>query len=141
MSHAAPFSPYGEAGQMNVMPPHIAQALQQLHAELEVLKAKNIRTFADMQREGTPMFEPVSMLFGRVESLIDTITEVLPPAEGPLFAVMARLRWEQKVEAEQAAVRTTGKLNTIAEGGSFSPEMIRALASATGTFGGGVKKS
>lgn len=144
MSHAAPATGLTENGPnasyLNAnMPPQIVMVIQQCQAELEVLRARNIKTFADMQREGTPMFEPVSMLMGRIESLIDTIAEVLPPAEGPLFAVLSRLRWEQRVAAEQAQVRTTGKMSIIAEGGNFSPEMIRTLAGATGTFGGSKK--
>ncbi len=109
--------------------------LIQLQQQFEQLVAQNRADFEQLAKQGIK-FDPFTLIMGQIESLYDTISEAMGPVQGPQFAVLVRLRWEQRIADNIANAKKEAGKAQLAVGGSLSPAQIRDLAKQTGTYGG-----
>ena len=112
-------------------PPEVMPSLDVLVAEFEQVVASNQQKFAELAARGA-MPDPLELVHVRINSLIESIAQFAGP-NGTRWAVMARLSFERQVaeslsQAEPAILRSQ-----LAEGGRYTPGMIRQLAEQTGT--------
>jgi hypothetical protein len=105
----------------------------ELAAQFIELVEKNKAVMAELARRNIHL-EPLSMLHARIDHLVQAVA-ALAGQTGPLWATHTRLTWEQHVAEELEKAKTTGTAAVIAQGGSFSPGMIAALAKETRTPG------
>lgn len=101
----------------------------------EQAKQENMAGFKALAMRGIQL-DGVTMSMAMVECLYDSISEAMGPAEGPRFAELARLRWEQRTAQGIKEALDNGTKASLSLAGGFTPTMIRELAKATNTFGG-----
>jgi hypothetical protein len=112
--------------------PAVTPSLEVLAAEFEELVAANQAKFAELAAGGVAP-DPFYLVHARINSLIESIAQFAGP-NGPRWAVMTRLNFERQVAAELAQAGPATARMQLAEGGRYTPEMIRALAAQTGTL-------
>jgi hypothetical protein len=115
-----------------VPPPQTLPSLEVLHAEFEELVAGNQARFAELAQQGVAP-DPFYMVHLRINHLIDAIAAATGP-NGPRWATMTRLGFEQAIAAELAQAGPATLRMQLAEGGRYTPGMISQLARQTGTL-------
>lgn len=105
----------------------------QMEAELNATIERNKAGFAELQRRGIN-FDGGQVINARIDKLMESIAEVVGPA-GQLWLLQARKNFEKLMEEQIANASREGTKAQLAQGGSFTPGMIRQLANETGTFG------
>jgi hypothetical protein len=95
--------------------------------------AANQARLAELRMMGTSP-DPVAFLHARINHLIDAIAAFAGP-EGPRWAALTRLRFEQFIASELESADTATTRLQLAQGATMSPAQIRELARQTGTFG------
>jgi hypothetical protein len=112
--------------------PPVPPSLEAVMAEFQTLVAANQAKFAELAAQGTPP-DPLYLVHARINHLIDAIAQAVGP-NGPLWAAATRLGFEKQIAAELAQAGPVTRRMQLAEGGRYTPEMIRALAAQTGTL-------
>jgi hypothetical protein len=112
-------------------PPQVVPSLEVLKAEFEGLVASNQAKFAELMARGTQP-DPFYLVHSRINHLIDSISQFAGP-NGPRWAMMTRLGFERLVAAELEEAGPVSVRMQLAEGGRYTPEMIRRLGQQTGT--------
>lgn len=107
-------------------------SLEGAAAEFERLVAANEAKFAELAAQGTSP-DPLYLVHARINHLIDAIAQATGP-NGPRWAVMTRLGFEKLIAAELEQAGPVSRRMQLAEGGRYTPAMIRALANQTGTM-------
>lgn len=107
-------------------------SIEGVAAEFERLVADNQAKFAELAAAGTAP-DPFFLVHARINHLIDAIAQATGP-NGPRWAAVTRLGFEKYIAAELAQAGPATRRMQLAEGGRYTPEMIRALAAQTGTF-------
>jgi hypothetical protein len=110
------------------------QAVAQLGAELNALVQKNAAEFEALAKRGI-RFDPGQLLSARIDMLMSSVAQAFGP-QGQLWELQARLANERNIEQHLERAGSQGRLAQLAAGGSFSPAMLRELATQTGTYGG-----
>lgn len=113
--------------------PPVPPSLENVVAEFEALVASNQARFTDLAAQGVAP-DPLYLVHARINHLIDAIAQATGP-NGPRWAAMTRLGFERYIAAELEQAGPVTRRMQLAEGGRYTPEMIRALASQTGTLG------
>lgn len=114
------------------MQPPAPPSLEGVNAEFERLVGENQARFAELAAAGTPP-DPFYLVHARINHLIEAIAQATGP-NGPRWAAMTRLGFEKVIAAELAEAGPATRRMQLAEGGRYTPEMIRALAAQTGTL-------
>lgn len=127
---AGSFQPGPNVQQGQVAQPAVMPSLDVLQAQFEQAVAANQARFEELARQGTSP-DPLYLVHARINSLIDSISSFAGP-EGPRWAMLARLRFEMQIAEELAGAGQATQRMQLAEGGRYSPEMIRQLAAQTG---------
>jgi hypothetical protein len=122
--------PPGQPGQ--VIQPPAPPSLEVLQAEFERLEEANRARFAELAAQGASP-DPFYLVHARINHLIDAIAQATGP-NGPRWAAMTRLGFERYIAAELEQAGPAVRRMQLAEGGRYTPEMIRALAAQTGTL-------
>lgn len=112
-------------------PPDVMRAEQ---GRLDTLKAANAQGLQELARQNVG-FSEGAMLASRIEVLIESFARALGP-QGPLWAVQARLAWEEQMEKNIDMARQQSGKAQLTLGSQLSATEIRELARQTGTFGG-----
>jgi hypothetical protein len=110
----------------------VAPSLEVLGQQFEDLVAANQAKFAELAAQGASP-DPFYLVHSRINHLIDAIAQATGP-NGPRWAVMTRLGFERLIAAELAQAGPATRLMQLAEGGRYTPAMIRDLARQTGTI-------
>ena len=113
-------------------PPQVLPSLEVLAAEFERLVASNQAKFTELAEAGASP-DPFYLVHARINALIESIAQFAGP-NGPRWAVMTRLQFERQIEAELNQAGPAARRMQLAEGGRYTPEMIRKLARQTGTL-------
>jgi hypothetical protein len=122
----------GPVQQSQIIQPPVPPSLEAVMAEFQTLVAANQAKFAELGKMGTPP-DPLYLVHARINHLIDAIAQATGP-NGPLWAAVTRLGFEQQIAAELAQAGPATRRMQLAEGGRYTPEMIRVLAAQTGTL-------
>jgi hypothetical protein len=104
----------------------------QLEAQLEAQSQQNQQDLLALQARGIG-FNDIQMVRARFEVLIESLAAAFGP-QGQVWAVQARLDWEQHLAQQVTVAQEQGTKAQLAVGGQFTPSMIRQLAEDTGTF-------
>lgn len=120
------------AQQAGAAQPPVPPSLESVVAEFESLVASNQGKFADLAAQGVAP-DPLYLVHARINCLIDSIAQFAGP-NGPRWAAMARLGFERYIAAELEQAGPATRSMQLAEGGRYTPAMIRALAEQTGTL-------
>lgn len=110
----------------------VPPSLEGVQAEFERMVAANQAKFAELQKQGVAP-DPFFMVHARINHLIDAIAQATGP-NGPRWAAMTRLGFEKYIAATLEEAGPQMQRMQLAEGGRYTPEMIRALAAQTGTL-------
>jgi hypothetical protein len=121
------------AQQARLAQPPPPPSLEGLAAEFEATVAANQARFAELTAQGAAP-DPFFLVHARINHLIDAIAQATGP-NGPRWAVMTRLGFERYIAAELEQAGPVTRRMQLAEGGRYTPEMIRALAAQAGTLG------
>jgi hypothetical protein len=113
-------------------PPQVVPSLDVLQAEFEHLIKANQAKFAELAQAGTAP-DPFFLIHARINHLIDSIAGFAGP-NGPRWAALTRLEFERYIAGELSQVGPAARRMQLAEGARYTPEMIRALASQSGTL-------
>jgi hypothetical protein len=117
-------------GQALTQEQQLAQQAAQMQQHLNGLVEQNKAGFAELARRGI-QFDPGTVLSARLDSLIQSVAEAFGPP-GQLWAIQARISFEQQVAEQQQAAGEQGRKAQLGLGASFTPSMIRQLAAETG---------
>jgi hypothetical protein len=112
--------------------PPVPPSLEGVQAEFERMVAANQVKFAELAARGDAP-DPFFMVHARINHLIDAIAQATGP-NGPRWAAMTRLGFEKYIAAQLDQAGPQMQRMRLAEGGRYTPEMIRALAAQTGTL-------
>jgi hypothetical protein len=93
--------------------------------------AANQARFEELARQGASP-DPFYLVHARINHLIDAIAAATGP-NGPRWAVMTRLGFERQIAAELEQAGPVTRRMQLAEGGRYTPGMIRDLARQTRT--------
>ena len=116
-------------------PPQMPRpSIEHLAAEFTRLANENKAGFENLTREGI-RFEPLAMVHARIDSLIYSVAAILGPQDGPAWALMARIAFEEKVAENIATAGEQGRKAQLAQGAQFTPGMISQMAREMGLFG------
>jgi hypothetical protein len=121
--------PPAGAQQSRIAPPPVVPSLDVLQAEFEALVASNQAKFVELAKMGAAP-DPLFLVHARINHLIDSISQFAGP-NGPRWAGVTRLQFEQYIAAELAQAGPATRRMQLAEGGRYTPAMIRDLARAT----------
>jgi hypothetical protein len=113
-------------------PSPVIASLDVLQAQFEALMTQNQASFADLNRRGIAL-DPFTLVHARINHLIDAIARFAGP-DGPRWSMLTRVQFEQYIAGEIATAAKEGQRVQLAQGGSFTPTMIRDLARQTGTL-------
>jgi hypothetical protein len=118
----------GPAGtqQSRIAPPEVVPSLEVLNAEFTALVQSNQAKFAELAAQGTAP-DPFYLVHARINHLIDSIAGFAGP-NGPRWAAHTRLEFERHIAGELEQVGPVARRMQLAEGGRYTPTMIRELA-------------
>ncbi len=113
-------------------PPHVAST-EALQWEFQRLAEQNRLGITELGLQGIQL-DPMRLMHGRIDNLIESIAQFAGP-DGPRWAMMARLRFEQEVAQNISAARAEGTKAQLSVGAHLTPAQIRDLARQTNTLG------
>lgn len=122
-----------QRGQQGPPPATTVPPLPVLQQELEHKIPENQARVRRLAEQGTPL-DPASLLHARIEQLIQSIAQFAGP-EGQRWATLTKLQFEQWLSRTLDEVEGGARKSLLAQGASFTPGMIAALARESGTFG------
>lgn len=110
----------------------VPPGLDVLQAEFEALVASNQARFAELAASGASP-DPLYLVHARINHLIDMIASATGP-NGPRWAMMTRIGFERSIAGDLEQAGPATRRMQLAEGGRYTPEMIRQLARQTRTL-------